>query len=533
MDKACEGPLFNMAPLFNKRSTWSSLLLSLKHPSLASKLLLQSLVKYIRRVWLKARTASPKESGFQLQDVLHFQPTLLLKLFPVEYWPLWSLVMPLLSRIWPFWSYLDPVSLLLRQTYIDSIYHQHTQSHRWLSTFLEDTLAAKSSRNLEITDFPTNRGRPEKSQKKRPYYSIDPLDSTRLIIAEDDFPVNFRPLGVRVFWFYKFGTLFRVEKNARRTSRQVPARTWGAEGSVEEDYDPSIHIRSFSRSQKPLVKFLKFAQDNYNASFKQFRYVQMYILNRHSSNWHQGRPKPGRSLDSIVLPQRMKEALLQDAADFFNSKEWYAERGTPWKRGKSMHCEASKHLTDLSCVNLGWVLYGPPGCGKTSVISALATSFDLPIHILPVGSLLSDTTMAHAMSGIGSKCILVLEDIHALFTLDKANQPQARSDDSWFGTGNGSTATLSTLLNVLDGLDSGEARITIATSNVAPSRMFDDALCRPGRFDRFFHFKNASSRAGTGAIPYVLQGFSRRIGQPQQVRCRGDLEACEEMGGHD
>lgn len=126
------------------------------------------------------------------------------------------------------------------------------------------------------------------------------------------------------------------------------------------------------------------------------------------------------------------------------------------------------------------------------MISALATSFDLPIYILPVGSLLSDTTMAHAMSGIGSKCILVLEDIHALFTLDKANKSQARSDDSWFGTGNRSTATLSTLLNVLDGLDSGEARITIATSNVAPSRMFDDALCRPGRFDRFFHFKNAS-----------------------------------------
>lgn len=351
MDKAYEAPLFDVAPSLYKRSTLKSLLLSLKHPSLAGKLLLQSLVEYIRRLWHKSTSASRHQSGLQLQDVLHFQPTMLLKLFPMEYWPLWSLIMPILSRIWPFWSYLDPVSLLLRQTYIDSIYHQHTQSHRWLSAFLEDTLAAKSSRNLEITDFPMYRGRPDRSQNKRPYYSIDPLDSTRLLIAEDDFPVNFRPSGIRVFWFYKFGTLFRVEKNGRRTSRQMPARTWG-EGSGEEDYDPSIHERSFSRSQKPLVKFLKFAQDNYNAGFKQFRYVQMYTLNRHSSDWYRGRPKPGRSLDSIVLPRRMKETLLQDAADFFNSKEWYAERGIPWKRGKSVHREASEAVTDLPNVNV-------------------------------------------------------------------------------------------------------------------------------------------------------------------------------------
>ena len=40
-----------------------------------------------------------------------------------------------------------------------------------------------------------------------------------------------------------------------------------------------------------------------------------------------------RPLGSIILDSGVKEAILDDALDFLDSKEWYSERGIPFRRG--------------------------------------------------------------------------------------------------------------------------------------------------------------------------------------------------------
>lgn len=65
-----------------------------------------------------------------------------------------------------------------------------------------------------------------------------------------------------------------------------------------------------------------------------------------------GWPNNKRPFSSVVLERGVAEALKNDILDFLRSSKWYFERGIPYRRG--------------------YLLYGPPGCGKTSFITALA-----------------------------------------------------------------------------------------------------------------------------------------------------------------
>ena len=42
---------------------------------------------------------------------------------------------------------------------------------------------------------------------------------------------------------------------------------------------------------------------------------------------------PKRPLKSVILDAGVKEAILEDALNFLDSKEWYLERGIPFRRG--------------------------------------------------------------------------------------------------------------------------------------------------------------------------------------------------------
>ncbi|KAL7672312.1 hypothetical protein ACOME3_007201 [Neoechinorhynchus agilis] len=65
-----------------------------------------------------------------------------------------------------------------------------------------------------------------------------------------------------------------------------------------------------------------------------------------------GPPKSKRSLESVVLDVGIREKIVKDVQEFIRSRQWYSDRGVPYRRG--------------------YLLHGPPGCGKSSFIYALA-----------------------------------------------------------------------------------------------------------------------------------------------------------------
>lgn len=165
-----------------------------------------------------------------------------------------------------------------------------------------------------------------------------------------------------------------------------------------------------------------------------------------------GQPRTKRLIGSVILDDGLAEGIVNDVKDFLKSGAWYHKRGIPYRRG--------------------YLLYGPPGSGKTSFIQALAGELDYNICILNLSeNNLTDDRLNHLMNHIPDRSILLLEDIDAAF--NKRDQTEEK------GYTNG--VTFSGLLNALDGVASAEECITFMTTN-HPEKL-DPALLRPGRVD--------------------------------------------------
>lgn len=165
-----------------------------------------------------------------------------------------------------------------------------------------------------------------------------------------------------------------------------------------------------------------------------------------------GLPRRRRALSSVVLARGVSERILNDLNDFIHSHQWYSDRGIPYRRG--------------------YLLFGPPGSGKTSLIQALAGELEYNICILNLAEkTLTDDRLNHLMNNVPARSLLLLEDVDSAFSERKQS-----SEQGYF-----SGVTFSGLLNALDGVASADERIIFMTTN-HPERL-DPALIRPGRVD--------------------------------------------------
>ncbi|KAB0798027.1 hypothetical protein PPYR_09020 [Photinus pyralis] len=175
------------------------------------------------------------------------------------------------------------------------------------------------------------------------------------------------------------------------------------------------------------------------------------------SEWRQfGHPRKPRPISSVVLDQGVSQKILNDCREFISNPSWYTERGIPYRRG--------------------YLLYGPPGCGKSSYITALAGELQFSICVLNLSERgLSDDRLNHLLSVAPQQSIILLEDIDAAFASREDSSQQKAAYEGL------NRVTFSGLLNCLDGVASTEARIVFMTTNYL--ERLDKALIRPGRVD--------------------------------------------------
>merc|ERR1712183_189777 len=181
-----------------------------------------------------------------------------------------------------------------------------------------------------------------------------------------------------------------------------------------------------------------------------------------------GHPRQRRPLDSVILTQNLSNLILHDVQDFIQNPGWYRQRGIPYRRG--------------------YLLYGPPGCGKTSFIMALAGELKYSICVLNLSDrAMSDDRLQHRLADAPENSIILLEDIDAAFvsreikekSLDPVEAEKLKINESAYQGLN--RLTFSGLLNAIDGVTSTEGRIVFMTTNYVDR--LDPALIRPGRVD--------------------------------------------------
>jgi hypothetical protein len=171
-----------------------------------------------------------------------------------------------------------------------------------------------------------------------------------------------------------------------------------------------------------------------------------------------GLPTPDDPIDTLALSPGM--ARVFKSVRFWRShKEWYRERALPWRRG--------------------FLLYGRPGNGKTSLVRAVAEYLDIPVHVLHIATMdAEDFEKAWKETKGASARIVLLEDFDAVF---HGRENVIKESD----------LTFDFILNTLDGIEREDGLLLFVTTNDVSK--IDPALgaptgedgrsTRPGRID--------------------------------------------------
>lgn len=207
-----------------------------------------------------------------------------------------------------------------------------------------------------------------------------------------------------------------------------------------------------------------------------------------------GWPKDQRAFSSVILDKGVAQRVKDDCLEFLENSKWYHDRGIPYRRG--------------------YLLHGPPGCGKTSFITALAASIEHDIAILNLSDRgMTDDRLSALFSKAPLNSIILLEDIDAAF----GNREQHMKSNPGAFQGF-SPLTLSGLLNALDGVAESDGRIVFMTTNYVDR--LDPAMIRPGRVDFKQYIGHCSEdqminmflKFYPEANPATAQAFASKLG---------------------
>ncbi|XP_020580191.1 AAA-ATPase At3g50940-like [Phalaenopsis equestris] len=171
------------------------------------------------------------------------------------------------------------------------------------------------------------------------------------------------------------------------------------------------------------------------------------------------------TLETLAMEVELKQRIIEDLARFVKRKEYCKKIGKAWKRG--------------------YLLFGPPGTGKSSLVAAIANYLRFDIYDLDLKEVNSNVHLKKLLVAMTNKSVLVIEDIDCSISLknrydEDESETSDRDDDM-------TLVTLSGLLNFLDGLwsASGEERIIVLMTNYKDR--LNPALLRPGRMDMHIH----------------------------------------------
>ena len=292
-------------------------------------------------------------------------------------------------------------------------------------------------------------------------------------------PARYEPHSTTGFFRHR-GHIFRITREAERVQNK-----WSEFVRDREKFIVTVVWRSTSPIKVLIEEARELSFSKRTSSTVIFRPTPK-PQRGHGNEWQAVTTRPSRSIDTVVLDEEQKFECLSDINEFLQAARWYANRGIPYRRG--------------------YLFYGAPGVGKTSLSFALAGVFGLEIYCLSLTEVtLTEEDLIMLFTALPQRCIVLLEDIDCAGVSrpqptseekksrrkskrsSRKNDPEASPPSKLTNA-----ITISGLLNAIDGVATAEGRILIMTTNY-PDKL-DPALTRPGRIDMRIEFKLASKQ---------------------------------------
>ncbi|XP_058082682.1 protein HYPER-SENSITIVITY-RELATED 4-like [Magnolia sinica] len=220
------------------------------------------------------------------------------------------------------------------------------------------------------------------------------------------------------------------------------------------------HVISTSKAMREQKKTVKLYMIEYQRMHRNFADTWVSVNLNHPATF-----------SMVAMDSEVKQALMDDLERFLKRKEFYKRVEKAWKRG--------------------YLLYGPPRIGKSSLITTMTNFLNFNIYDLELTDVRWNSDLRRLRIGTANQSILVTEDIDC--TVDFKDREALVVGRAWIPNHpSENQVTLSGLLNFINGLWSSYSaeRIIIFTTN--HKEKLDPALLRPGRMDMHVHMSYCS-----------------------------------------
>lgn len=173
---------------------------------------------------------------------------------------------------------------------------------------------------------------------------------------------------------------------------------------------------SFNKKHKEMVfnSYLPYVVEKSKEVKEEMKTLKLYTLKFDRVRMIGGRGQPWQSVnldhpatfDTLAMDSEVKTKVMEDLERFVSRKEYYRKVGKAWKRG--------------------YLLFGPPGTGKSSLIAAMANYLNFDIYDLELTDISSNNQLRQLLISTANRCILVVEDIDCSIEIQN-RRAQARA----------------------------------------------------------------------------------------------------------